>query len=77
MDSINHYAYGVVADWKYECATRIHPVEEPLEFERVMISSQVDSRYVTLMGKRKSKTKEMYVLKKVRALRQLHGFERC
>ena len=44
MNSFNHYAYGAVADWIYECAAGIRPVEDAPGFERVVISPQPDSR---------------------------------
>lgn len=44
MNSFNHYAYGAVADWIYECSAGIRPVEDAPGFERVVISPQPDSR---------------------------------
>jgi len=38
MNSFNHYAYGSVADWVYEVACGITPLEEKPGFEEIMIS---------------------------------------
>lgn len=44
MNSFNHYAYGAVADWIYEEAAGIHPVEEAPGFARVRIAPKPDAR---------------------------------
>lgn len=38
MNSFNHYAYGAVADWIYEKAAGIQPVEEAAGFKKVRIA---------------------------------------
>ena len=42
MNSFNHYAYGAVADWVYEKAAGIEPVEPG--FRRIRIAPQTDAR---------------------------------
>ena len=44
MNSFNHYAYGSVADWVYEKAAGIRPLEEAPGFSRVRIEPQPDKR---------------------------------
>ena len=44
MNSFNHYAYGAVADWVYEVAAGIKPVEEAPGFDRIHIAPQPDPR---------------------------------
>ena len=59
MNSFNHYAYGCVADWVYEVACGIRPVDEKPGFEEVIIapiptnkldhlSARIETRYGTL-----------------------------
>lgn len=44
MNSYNHYSYGSVADWIYEVAAGIQPVEDSPGFERIRISPNPDRR---------------------------------
>lgn len=44
MNSFNHYAYGAVADWLYECAAGIKPVESAPGFAKIKIAPKPDSR---------------------------------
>lgn len=44
MNSYNHYAYGAVADWVYEKAAGICPLEEAPGFQRVRIAPMPDKR---------------------------------
>ena len=44
MNSFNHYAYGSVADWVYEKAAGIRPLEEYPGFQKVLIKPMVDKR---------------------------------
>ena len=44
MNSFNHYAYGSVADWVYEKAAGIRPMEEHPGFEKVLIKPMPDER---------------------------------
>lgn len=44
MNSFNHYSYGAVADWIYEVAAGITPVEEFPGFQRVRIEPHPDHR---------------------------------
>ncbi len=44
MNSFNHYAYGSVADWLYEKAAGIMPVEEYPGFERIKIQPMPSRR---------------------------------
>lgn len=44
MNSFNHYAYGAVADWVYEKAAGICPLEETPGFEKVKIQPMPDKR---------------------------------
>lgn len=44
MNSFNHYAYGSVADWVYEFAAGIRPVEEAPGFAQVVICPHPDRR---------------------------------
>lgn len=44
MNSFNHYAYGSVADWVYEKAAGIRPLEEYPGFSRVLIKPMADRR---------------------------------
>ena len=44
MNSFNHYAYGAVADWVYEEAAGITPIESAPGFSRVKIEPKPDKR---------------------------------
>lgn len=44
MNSFNHYSYGSVADWLYEEAAGIKPMEEAPGFARVRIEPKTDER---------------------------------
>lgn len=44
MNSFNHYSYGSVADWLYEEAAGIKPVEEAPGFARAHIAPKPDKR---------------------------------
>lgn len=44
MNSFNHYAYGSVADWVYEVAAGIKPVEAEPGFARIQIAPHPDAR---------------------------------
>ncbi|HHV11877.1 MAG TPA: family 78 glycoside hydrolase catalytic domain [Clostridiales bacterium] len=44
MNSFNHYAYGAVADWVYEQAAGIQPVEDAPGFVKVRIAPKPDTR---------------------------------
>lgn len=44
MNSFNHYSYGAVADWIYEVAAGITPVEKAPGFRRVRIEPHPDGR---------------------------------
>lgn len=44
MNSFNHYAYGSVADWVYEKAAGITPLEDYPGFGRVLIKPYPDDR---------------------------------
>lgn len=44
MNSFNHYAYGAVADWIYEEAAGINPVEAAPGFAKVRIEPKPDKR---------------------------------
>ena len=44
MNSFNHYAYGSVADWLYEKAAGIRPIEDAPGFSRVLICPMPDER---------------------------------
>lgn len=44
MNSYNHYAYGSVADWVYEKAAGIQPLESAPGFSQVRIAPQPDER---------------------------------
>ena len=44
MNSFNHYSYGSVADWVYECAAGIRLPEDAPGFGRVLIEPNPDSR---------------------------------
>lgn len=44
MNSYNHYAYGSVADWVYEKAAGIQPLEDAPGFSRVKIAPLPDER---------------------------------
>lgn len=44
MNSFNHYSYGAVADWVYEKASGITPLEEYPGFAKVVIKPMPDDR---------------------------------
>lgn len=44
MNSFNHYSYGAVADWIYEEAAGIHPVENAPGFAKATIAPKPDER---------------------------------
>ncbi|MDR1061221.1 MAG: glycoside hydrolase family 78 protein [Clostridiales bacterium] len=44
MNSFNHYAYGCVADWVYEVAAGITPVEEAPGFAKLRVEPHPDER---------------------------------
>ena len=44
MNSFNHYAYGSVADWVYEKAAGITPLEDYPGFGKVLIKPYPDDR---------------------------------
>lgn len=44
MNSYNHYSYGSVADWVYETAAGIRPLEEAPGFSKVVIEPNPDRR---------------------------------
>ncbi len=44
MNSFNHYAYGSVADWIYEEAAGIQPVESAPGFAELIIAPKPDRR---------------------------------
>lgn len=50
MNSFNHYAYGAVADWVYEVAAGIKPVEDAPGFARIHIEPRPDARLEWLEG---------------------------
>lgn len=55
MNSYNHYAYGSVADWVYEAAAGIKPVEEYPGFERITIKPIATDRLDWLSASIKTK----------------------
>jgi len=44
MNSFNHYAYGVVAEWMYRCCAGINPVEEAPGFKKIRIAPMPNDR---------------------------------
>lgn len=44
MNSMNHYAYGVVAEWMYRGICGLNPVWEAPGFKQVKLAPQIDSR---------------------------------
>lgn len=44
MNSLNHYAYGAIAEWMYRVIGGIHPVEESPGFRRVLLAPKPDYR---------------------------------
>ncbi len=44
MNSLNHYAYGVIVEWIYRYVCGLHPVEEAPGFRKVRFAPQVDKR---------------------------------
>ena len=55
MNSFNHYAYGAVADWVYEVACGIKPVEEYPGFEKIIIQPTPTNKLDYLSAKIKTK----------------------
>ena len=55
MNSFNHYAYGSVADWVYEVACGIKPVEENPGFEEIVISPLPTDKIDSLSAKIKTR----------------------
>jgi len=61
MNSLNHYAYGVVVEWIYRYACGIQPKEEAPGFAEILFTPRVDERldfaraeYDSLAGKYKA-----------------------
>ena len=44
MNSMNHYAYGAVAEWIYRGICGLNPVWEEPGFKKVRIAPQIDKR---------------------------------
>lgn len=44
MNSLNHYAYGAIAEWMYRKIAGINPVEDAPGFRRVVLAPQPDFR---------------------------------
>ena len=44
MNSLNHYAYGVIAEWMYRCMCGLNPVEKNPGFRRSVIAPRPDRR---------------------------------
>ncbi|WP_190945648.1 alpha-L-rhamnosidase [Paenibacillus sp. UASWS1643] len=44
MNSLNHYAYGAIAEWMYRSVAGINPVEEAPGFRRALLAPQPDYR---------------------------------
>lgn len=44
MNSLNHYAYGVIVEWIYRYACGLQPTEEGAGFRKVIFSPRSDSR---------------------------------
>ena len=44
MNSLNHYAYGVIAEWMYRCMCGLNPVEKNPGFRRAVIAPKPDRR---------------------------------
>ncbi|MDQ8735613.1 family 78 glycoside hydrolase catalytic domain [Paenibacillus sp. LHD-38] len=44
MNSLNHYAYGSIAEWMYRSIAGINPTEDAPGFRRVLLSPQPDLR---------------------------------
>ncbi|MBE5807496.1 MAG: alfa-L-rhamnosidase RamA [Clostridiales bacterium] len=45
MNSMNHYAYGSIAEWMYRCMGGLNPVEDAPGFKRARITPYVDERF--------------------------------
>ena len=45
MNSMNHYAYGAIAEWMYRYMCGLNPVEEQPGFKRVRIQPYTDARF--------------------------------
>lgn len=59
MNSFNHYAYGAAADWVYEVAAGIRPLEEAPGFRRVKIAPHPDPRLEWLGASLKTQAGEI------------------
>lgn len=44
MNSLNHYAYGVIMEWIYRVVCGLNPLEEAPGFRKVRIAPQPDRR---------------------------------
>ena len=44
MNSLNHYAYGVIAEWMYRCMCGLNPVEKGPGFKKAVIAPKPDRR---------------------------------
>ena len=44
MNSLNHYAYGVIAEWMYRCMCGLNPAEKGPGFMRAVIAPKPDRR---------------------------------
>ncbi len=44
MNSLNHYAYGVIAEWLYRYMCGIHPAETDAGFKRAVLAPMPDKR---------------------------------
>ena len=44
MNSLNHYAYGVIAEWMYRCMCGLNPAEKGPGFRRAVIAPKPDRR---------------------------------
>lgn len=42
MNSLNHYAYGSIAEWMYRCMCGINPTEDEPGFKKALIAPQPD-----------------------------------
>lgn len=49
MNSLNHYAYGSIAEWMYRCMGGINPVEEAPGFARIRWAPKPDYRMSSAM----------------------------
>ncbi|NQX47992.1 family 78 glycoside hydrolase catalytic domain [Paenibacillus tritici] len=44
MNSLNHYAYGAIAEWMYRTVAGINPLEESPGFRQALLAPQPDNR---------------------------------